>query len=271
MDRSARTLIAVAFFTLAAFLGADLLIQRAPLNAWILPGILTLLGLIFTWLGIRPERGPAEPLDEPEAAGLTPALAAGVQIYDVVRVPASPAPALEAEAPAVDAGDDLTMIDGIGPKTAEALKAAGVATFAALGEMKPEALAGLLHEQGARAGGNSATWPQQARFAARGDWSGMRRYVSSQKAEPSDDLLIIDGIGPKIADALKAAGVGTFAAVAEKTPDELRAILTEANVPVVGNSIETWPRQAKLAAEEDWPALMRTIAETKKVEGGMEA
>ena len=59
--------------------------------------------------------------------------------------------------------------------------------------------------------------------------------------------------------------------MAEKTPDELRAILTEANVPVVGNSIETWPRQAKLAAEEDWPALMRTIAETKKVEGGMEA
>lgn len=266
MDRSARTLVAVALLTIAAFLSADLLIQRAPLHEWILPGVLTLLGLIFVWLSVRPERGPAEPMvEEPAAAVLTPALVAGVQVYDVVRVPA-PAPALEA--PAVDDGDDLTMIDGIGPKTAEALKGAGVTTFAALGELKPEAIAETLHQAGARAGGNMDTWPQQARFAARGDWSGLRRYVSGLKADQTDDLLVLDGIGPKIADALKAAGVGTFAAVAEKTPDELRAILQSADVPVVGSSIETWPRQARFAADEDWPAMMRFIAETKKAAGG---
>ena len=275
MDRSARTLVAVAFLTIAAFLSADLLIQRAPLNAWILPGVLALLGLVFVWLGVRPERGTAQPMDAVDApAELMPALASGVQLYDVVRVQAPavalPQPEPVVEAPA-DTGDDLTMVDGIGPKLAEALNAAGITTFAALGEMKPDAIREALHSQGSRTGNNVDTWPQQARFAARGDWSGMRRYVSSLKTEPSDDLLVLDGVGPKIAEALKAAGLGTFAAIAEKTPDELRAVLDQAGVLVVGNSIDTWPRQAKLAAAEDWPALMRYIAETKKQASAEEA
>jgi hypothetical protein len=132
--------------------------------------------------------------------------------------------------------------------------------------MKPDALAEVVRSEGGRAGSNIDTWPQQARFAARGDWSGLRRYVSSLKTDNTDDLLVLDGVGPKIANALKAAGVGTFAAVAEKTPDELRAILNEAGVLVVGKSIETWPRQAKFAAAEDWPGMMRYIAETKKTD-----
>ena len=266
MDRSARTLVAVAFLTISAFLSANLLIQRAPLNEWILPGVLAVLGLVFVWLAVRPDRGPAEPIEEPEAVpALTPAVADGVQVYDVVRVTlATPPPALALVAE--ETGDDLTMIDGIGPKTAEALKLAGVTTFAALGEMKPDAIRAVLREEGARSGGNLDTWPQQARFADRGDWSGLRRYVSSQKTDATDDLLVLDGVGPKIAEALKAAGVGTFVAVSEKSPDDLRAILQQAGVPVVGNSIETWPRQAKFAAAEDWPGLMRYIAESKKRE-----
>lgn len=265
MDRQARTLIAVAFLTLAAFLSANLLVQRAPLNAWLLPGVLAFIGLIFVWLGVRPERDSSAD-DEWAETALTPALAEGVQAAALLQ-----APALEASVEvASETGDDLTMIDGIGPKTAEALKAAGVTTFAALGEMKPEVIAEALHKEGGRAGGNLDTWPQQARFAARGDWSGMRRYVSSLKADQTDDLLVLDGIGPKTADALKAAGVGTFAAVSEKSPDELRAILEGAGVAVVGSSIETWPRQAQFAAAEDWPAMMRFIAESKKAAGGEE-
>lgn len=264
MDRQARTLIAVAFLTLAAFLSADLLVQRAPLHNWLLPGILTVIGLLFVWLSVRPERELSTG-DEWAEAALAPALAEGGQAAAALSVPPLEA---SAETAAPETGDDLTMIDGIGPKTAEALKAAGVTTFVALGEMKPEAIAEALRKEGGRPGGNLDTWPQQARFAARGDWSGMRRYVSSLKADHTDDLLVLDGIGPKIAEALKAAGVGTFAAVSEKTPGELRALLDGAGVAVVGDSIETWPRQAKFAAEEDWPAMMRYIAETKKAAGG---
>ena len=94
--------------------------------------------------------------------------------------------------------------------------------------------------------------------------------VPIRQVDQTDDLLVLDGIGPKTADALKAAGVGTFAAVSEKSPDELRAILEGAGVAVVGSSIETWPRQAQFAAAEDWPAMMRFIAESKKAAGGEE-
>ena len=48
------------------------------------------------------------------------------------------------EAAEVAAGDDLTILDGVGPKSADALRAAGVTTFAQLGEMTPEAIEELL-------------------------------------------------------------------------------------------------------------------------------
>ena len=46
----------------------------------------------------------------------------------------------EVEAAEVAAGDDLTIIDGIGPVTSDALRAAGVTTFAQVGAMTPEAI-----------------------------------------------------------------------------------------------------------------------------------
>ncbi len=263
MDRSARTLLAVAFFTIAAFLGADLLIRRAAIGEWLLVGILTLLGLVFLWLGVRPERAPASEPAADEPLVLSPALPAGVHVYDVVRVPV-PAPAPAPKAPVVT-GDDLTVVDGIGPKTAEALYTAGVTTFEQLAEMKPDAITSALHAEGARGSGSVDTWPHQARLAARGDWPGLMRYIAGLKEDTSDDLLVLDGVGPKVDAALKAADVKTFAQVAEMTPEALRAILDAAGVRVVGSSIDTWPHQAKLAADEDWPgsnALHRRVEET---------
>ena len=49
----------------------------------------------------------------------------------------------EVEAAEVAAGDDLTVLDGIGPDYANSLRAAGVTTFAQLAEMTPEAIAEL--------------------------------------------------------------------------------------------------------------------------------
>lgn len=39
-----------------------------------------------------------------------------------------------------DAGDDLTRINGVGPKTAEAMRAIGITSFAKLAKASPEAL-----------------------------------------------------------------------------------------------------------------------------------
>lgn len=67
-----------------------------------------------------------------------------------------------------------------------------------------------------------------------------------------DDLKRIEGIGPKISGALQAAGVGTYAQLAEADVARLRQILTEAGIRATPI---TWPEQAKLAAAGQWDDL----------------
>jgi predicted flap endonuclease-1-like 5' DNA nuclease len=108
---------------------------------------------------------------------------------ETVEVPAEAMAEAEAAAPQIEqeettAGDDLSIIDGIGSRYADTLKAGGVKTFAALGAMSSEEIESLLSDAGNPlfAGHNAATWPRQARYAANQDWSGLRRYIDSTKA-----------------------------------------------------------------------------------------
>lgn len=66
---------------------------------------------------------------------------------------------------------------------------------------------------------------------------------------------LIEGIGPKIADLLRARGLGTFAALAQASPDTLRAILDEGGPAYRIVDPGTWPEQARLAADGQWDAL----------------
>ncbi len=87
------------------------------------------------------------------------------------------------EAAEVAAGEDLTILDGIGPTYADALRAGGVTTYAQLGAMQPEAIEELLETANAPliAGRHADSWPRQARLAAAQNWSGLRRYIESTK------------------------------------------------------------------------------------------
>ena len=89
----------------------------------------------------------------------------------------------EVEAAEAAAGDDLTIIDGVGAGYADALRAGGVTTFADLAALDQEGIETMLSESGAPliAGHNAASWPRQAKRAANGDWSALRRYVDSTK------------------------------------------------------------------------------------------
>lgn len=91
------------------------------------------------------------------------------------------APQVEAEE--IAAGDDLSILDGIGQGYADTLKAGGVTTFAALSALSPEQIESQLADAGHPliAGHNAATWPRQAKLAAAGDWSALRRYIDSTK------------------------------------------------------------------------------------------
>lgn len=61
-----------------------------------------------------------------------------------------------------------------------------------------------------------------------------------------DDLVIIEGIGPKIAKAFNKAGILTFRQLAETPVEKLRQILHDNKFP---GEPDTWPEQARLAAE----------------------
>lgn len=67
--------------------------------------------------------------------------------------------------------------------------------------------------------------------------------------DKKDDLTIIEGIGPKSADALYKAKIYTFSQIAELSPEDLyRIVKIEGRVNLV-NDPKTWPKQAKLLAE----------------------
>lgn len=72
--------------------------------------------------------------------------------------------------------------------------------------------------------------------------------ASKTAAAPAkkDDLVLIEGVGPKIAEAFNKAGIMTFKQLSTTPVDKLRQLLAEANYAA---DPTTWPQQAKLAAE----------------------
>ena len=70
--------------------------------------------------------------------------------------------------------DDLTRIEGIGPKVAAILSEAGIATFEALSSARVEDIEKILTDAGLQMM-DATTWPQQAKLAAQGDWDALKK------------------------------------------------------------------------------------------------
>jgi predicted flap endonuclease-1-like 5' DNA nuclease len=68
----------------------------------------------------------------------------------------------------------------------------------------------------------------------------------------SDDLKVIEGIGPKIESILKAAGIGNWHDLAEATVTNLKGVLEQAGSRYRLNDPSTWPEQARLLAGSEW-------------------
>jgi predicted flap endonuclease-1-like 5' DNA nuclease len=65
--------------------------------------------------------------------------------------------------------DDLTLIEGIGPKITEILNQSGITTFEQLANTDPQQVETILLNAGLSLS-NPKTWSEQARLAAMGDW-----------------------------------------------------------------------------------------------------
>ncbi|MFT5302287.1 MAG: DNA-directed RNA polymerase subunit beta', partial [Mariniblastus sp.] len=75
------------------------------------------------------------------------------------------------------ASDDLTKVEGIGPKVVELLNNAGISSFSQLSTTSPDRIKEILAEAGGMmATMNPATWPDQAQLAASGEWAKLKEW-----------------------------------------------------------------------------------------------
>nr|WP_321246684.1 50S ribosomal protein L21 [uncultured Psychroserpens sp.] len=80
------------------------------------------------------------------------------------------------------------------------------------------------------------------------------KAAAKKASGKADDLKKIEGIGPKIASTLVEAGVATFSDLAKAKPEAISEIIAG----VRGNHVtDTWPAQAKLAADGKWDELKK--------------
>ena len=139
----------------AAFLGL-------PWWAWLIIIIVILLLLAY-WLN-RPKGA-----GEPEHTVEDTRRAAPVQLEGES---APPAPATQP--------DDLTRLEGIGPKVNSILQAAGIRTFAQLAASDTAQIKRLLDEAKLQMM-DPGTWPEQARLASEGKWEEFQKLTSELK------------------------------------------------------------------------------------------
>jgi len=115
-----------------------------------------------------------------------------------------------------------------------------------LTELTIEGIAASGAKKGATPAKVSAPAPDPAKAAAKGE-----------------DLTMIEGIGPKIAELLISKGIASYADLASAEVDALRAILDEAGGVIKSKNPGTWPAQAKLASEGKFDELRKWQEELK--------
>ncbi len=76
--------------------------------------------------------------------------------------------------------DDLTKIEGIGPKVAKVLSDAGITNFEALSNADPSEVKTVLNEAGLQMMSPDG-WIEQAELAANDDWDGLQKLQDELK------------------------------------------------------------------------------------------
>jgi predicted flap endonuclease-1-like 5' DNA nuclease len=189
--------------------------------------------------------------------------------------------------------DNLQIIEGIGPKIESTLKAAGISDWAALAASDEDKLRQILTDNNPNLRvHNPRSWPEQARLAEQDKWEELVEYQkfldagkestgstnSNSKLEKMamkvlgfssnpEDLTIIEGIGPKIEQLLKNAGINSWQDLAKAPLERLRDLLQEGGANYKLAKPDTWPQQAALAAAGKWGELQEL---QDRLQGGID-
>ena len=108
--------------------------------------------------------------------------------------------------------------------------------------------------EGITASGAKKAAPKKETKKAEPKAAAKKAAPAKKATAKADDLKKIEGIGPKIASTLVEAGIATFADLAKAKPTAISEIIAG----VRGNHVtDTWPAQAKLAADGKWDELKK--------------
>jgi large subunit ribosomal protein L21 len=72
---------------------------------------------------------------------------------------------------------------------------------------------------------------------------------AAKTSKKGDDLTLVEGIGPKAAEALVVEGIDTYAKLAKASAEEVKAILDASSSKIQHLDSTTWAQQAQLAAD----------------------
>ncbi len=182
---------------------------------------------------------------------------------------------------AIFSPENLQIVEGIGPKIEGLLKAAGITNWTLLAAASYDRLKEILAEAGPQYRMHDPkTWSEQAKLAAEENWNRLVEYqkfldtgrenegslANASKAEKMamkilgfsnnpEDLKVVEGIGPKIEELLKNAGINSWSELAATSVDKLQEILKNAGESFRLADPSTWPKQADLAVQGNWSEL----------------
>ncbi|MEM6628703.1 MAG: helix-hairpin-helix domain-containing protein [Bacteroidota bacterium] len=163
-------------------------------------------------------------------------------------------------------GDDLKLLEGVGPRVESILNTNGISTYTKLAGIGPSELRTILDKEGGRFRYLDPTsWPQQAALARDGRWEDLEElqeeliggvyYGPSGQYKDADDLKRIEGIGPRVEGLLNNKGIHSWKQLADSNTDDLKDILKVAGGRYREMNPTSWPRQANLAANGKWEEL----------------
>ncbi|MCG2429885.1 50S ribosomal protein L21 [Aequorivita xiaoshiensis] len=130
-----------------------------------------------------------------------------------------------------------------------------------------QALSEIVIESIVASGATPAKKEEAKKAAPKSETKAPAKKAAPKKAAKADDLKKIEGVGPKAAEAMVAAGLDTFAKVAKVKPEAIATILSEASSNLAHLVTDTWPKQAKLAADGKWDELKEL---QDRLDGGVE-
>jgi predicted flap endonuclease-1-like 5' DNA nuclease len=148
-DHSVRSLISATLLVAALLVAMNRVAQAAAALDWWLPLVLLILGLALALSNWYESRMTQQASTSAQATPNQP----GIRVWD-----------------------DLARLEGIGPKVADALAAAGIDSYDKLASAGEDQLRAALKAAGLRFAPSLPSWPSQAAYAARGDWDGLSAY-----------------------------------------------------------------------------------------------